>query len=260
LIAVSQQFPFWILAFYFPTNVVGSFALGRNVIMLPLTMVGSAVTMVFFQKSAEAVHRDGELQAVVGEVFKRLIIFGGFILFLLGLIGEEVFVIAFGARWSEAGVYTQILSLWMFAFFITSPISNLFYVLEKQAAFLLATVVTLSLRVLSLIIGGLSGNPRVALALFSAVSTVTTLAVCCWLLAIAGVPVSRVFDYFRKFLQICVPLLGIIAVFKWVFKFNPLGVVCVGFFGVLIYYTIVFGNDRKLRENAALLLKRYRHT
>jgi len=260
LIAVSQQFPFWILAFYFPTNVVGFFALGRNVIMLPLTMVGSAVTMVFFQKSAEVFHRDGELSTVVGEVFKRLIIFGGFILFLLGLIGEEVFIIAFGARWSEAGVYTQILALWMFTFFITSPISNLFYVLEKQAAFLLATVVTLSLRVVSLIVGGLSGDPRVALALFSGVSTVTTLAVCCWLLAIAGVPMRRIFDYFGEFLKICMPLLGMIALSKWGFKLNPLGVVSVGCFGAVIYYAIVLKNDRILMENVTMLFKRFRHT
>jgi O-antigen/teichoic acid export membrane protein len=260
LISVSQQFPFWILAFYFPTDVVGSFAIGRNVIMLPLTMVGSAVTMVFFQKSAEAFHRDGELSTVVGEVFKRLVIFGGFILFLLGLIGEEVFVIAFGARWSEAGVYAQILALWMFTFFITSPISNLFYVFEKQAAFLLATVVTLSLRVLSLVVGSLSGNPRVALALFSGVSTLTTFAVCCWLLAIAGVPMRRIFDYFGKFLKICMPILGMIALSKWVFKLNPLGVVSVGFFGAVIYYAIILKNDKILMDNVTMLFKRFRHT
>jgi O-antigen/teichoic acid export membrane protein len=260
LIVVSQQFPFWILAFYFSADVVGLFAIGRSVVMLPLTMVGNAITMVFFQKSAEAFHRDSELSKVVEEVFKRLIIFGGFILFLLGLIGEEVFIIAFGARWSEAGVYTQILALWMFAFFITSPISNLFYVLEKQAAFLLATFVTLSLRVLSLIVGSMSGDPKIALAIFAGVSTVTTLAVCCWLLVIAGVPIVRLFDYFLKLLKTSVPLLGMIALSKWGLRFDPLGVVGVGCLSAVIYYVIVLKNDRILMENASILFKRFRHT
>lgn len=260
LIGVSQQFPFWILALYFPTDVVGFFALGRNVVMLPLTMVGSAITMVFFQKSAEAFHREGELAKIVEEVFKRLIIFGGFILLLLGLIGEEVFIIAFGARWSEAGVYTQILALWMFTFFITSPISNLFYVLEKQAAFLLATFITLGLRVVSLIVGSMSGDPRIALALFSGVSTVTTLAVCCWLLVITGVPMIRILDYSGKVLKACVPLGGMIALSKWGLKLNPLGVVSVGCLSAVIYYSIALKKDRILMENATILFKGFRHT
>lgn len=259
LIGVSQQFPFWILAFYFSTNVVGSFALGRNVIMLPLTMVGSSITMVFFQKSAEALHREGELSELVDRVFKRLIIFGGFILFLLGLIGEDVFIVAFGSRWSEAGVYTQILALWMFSSFITSPLSNIFYVLEKQAAFLLATAITCSLQAMSLTVGSLSGDPRIALALFSGVSTVTTLIVCFWLIRIAGVRISRTLYHFGKLIKICVPLLSITALAKWGFELNSLGVVIVGCCNAVIYYTVVLKTDRILIENATIFFKQFRH-
>ena len=97
-----------------------------------MNMVGGAVAQVFFQKASEAHNRTGNLSKVVEEVFNRLVSLGIFPILLLTLIGEDLFIVAFGERWAEAGVYMQILGLWIFFQFISSPISTLFAVLEKQ--------------------------------------------------------------------------------------------------------------------------------
>jgi len=256
LTTTSQNFSVWVLAYYFPTTVVGLFSLGRNVIMLPMGMVGNAIAMVFFQKSAEAFHQKEELAKIEEQVFKRLLIFGSFLFFMLALIGKDAFIVAFGSRWSEAGVYTQILAVWMLTFFITSPISSLFYVLEKQAAFLVATIIILSLRGAALIFGGMTGDPRLALALFSGVSTLTTLFLCIWLLSLAGVALSRTLDEFGRLMKYSVPLLGITAIAKWIVTLNPNGVVIVGCCNVVIYYVIVLRQDRMLMEAVTQIFKR----
>jgi len=258
--SVSQHFPVWILAYYFPTTVVGLFSLGRTVVMLPLGMVGNAITMVFFQKTAEALHQTDELPRVVEQVFMRLLTFGSFLFFMLSVIGKDVFIVAFGSKWSEAGVYTQILAVWMLTFFITSPISSLFYVFEKQAAFLVAMIIILSLQAAALIFGGMIGHPRLALAIFSGVSTLTTLFLCIWLLSLANVPISRTLSEFGRLVKYIVPLLGITALAKWVLALPPLGVVLIGCCNLAIYYAIVLRKDKAIMENLTVLLKRFDHT
>ena len=69
----SQQLPVLLLAFYFSPKIVGFFALGKTVLSIPLSIVGGAVSQVFFQKASEAHNRSGNLSKVVEEVFKRLV-------------------------------------------------------------------------------------------------------------------------------------------------------------------------------------------
>ena len=52
--AISGALPIFILTMYFNPTIVGYYALGLMVLQLPLSLIGSAVTQVFFQKAAEA--------------------------------------------------------------------------------------------------------------------------------------------------------------------------------------------------------------
>ena len=75
---------------------------------------------------------EGMLPDWVEKNFRILVNFGMFPMAVMTVIGQDVVVVVFGQQWREAGVYTQILSIWGFFQFISSPMSTLFYVLEKQ--------------------------------------------------------------------------------------------------------------------------------
>lgn len=253
----SQQLPIWILAFYFLPTVVGFYALGMAVLSLPMNLLGSAIAQVFFQKAVETHNRTNDLPRVVEELFKRLVSLSIFPILLLTIVGKDVFIVAFGARWAEAGVYVQILALWIFFRFISSPISTLFSVLEKQGSALLFNGILLVIRATSLIIGGMSGDIRFTLLLFASTGVVCYGFLCFWLLSSAKVPLNRALYYLNKCAVYCLPMLGITVLAKWGFGLNPLGVSLIGFLGAIPYYVIILKQDSDLRIPVQILLKRF---
>lgn len=252
----SQQLPALLLAFYFSPKIVGFYALGRAVLGMPMSLVGGAVSQVFFQKASEAHNSTGNLSQVVEEVFKRLVSLGIFPILLLTLIGEDLFIVAFGQRWAEAGVYMQILGIWLFFVFISSPISTLYIVLEKQWAGLVFNIILFVTRAVSLIAGGLIGDARIALILFSGTGAIAFLVMAFWLLSCANVSLFRTLNIFLKKIIICIPILSIVALCEFYFDLAPIWVILIGITGSLPYYVIILEQDEELQKPIRLLKKK----
>ena len=156
-----------------------------------MSLIGSAIAQVFLQRAAEA-KTEGALAAVVESAFRRLVMLGMFPLLLLTIIGRDLFATVFGESWAEAGVYTQILSVWTFFWFISSPLSTLFRVLEKQESSLILNIVIFSTRFMALGIGGLLGDARIALLLFAVSGVLLYGYLSLSIVHVSGVPWSSV--------------------------------------------------------------------
>jgi len=163
---ISWQLPAFLLAAFFSKTEVGYYALSFRVLKLPMALIGAAIGQVFFQRAAEA-KNEGKLTVMVESNFRRLVILGLLPFLLLTIVGKDLFTVIFGQSWTEAGVYTQILSIWIFFWFISSPMSTLFRVLEKQEFSLVLNIVIFVSRFVALGVGGLMGNARLALLLFA---------------------------------------------------------------------------------------------
>ncbi len=164
---LSWQLPALMLSAFFSTAVVGYYALANRIILLPMTLVGHAVSQVFFQQGAALRTDRAALSHAVEMVFRRLVALGLLPALILAVLGQEIFTVVFGATWSEAGVYTQILAPWMFFLVISSPLSNLFLILERQELLLIVQTLVFISRVMALLAGGWLGNIYLALALWS---------------------------------------------------------------------------------------------
>lgn len=252
----SQQLPTLLLAFYFSPKIVGFYALGQAVLSMPMGLVGGAVAQVFFQKASEARNHTGNLSKVVEEVFKRLVSLGIFPILLLTLIGKDLFIVAFGARWAEAGIYMQILGLWIFFQFISSPISTLFAVLEKQHYGLLFNSVLFVTRAASLIIGGMTGDVRFTLFLVASTGVACYGFLCFWLISKAGLPVMRALYCIVKYSIYSSPLLIVIALAKWSLGVQEMGVLLLGLCCLVAYYLPVMIQDKELRKPVYRLFQR----
>ncbi len=250
----SRRLPPFLLAFFFSPTVVGFYALGHGLINLPMGLLGRAIAQVFYQQAAEA-QRTGNLAKVVEAVFRRLVSIGIFPIFLLTLIGKEAFIVVLGKSWAEAGVYVQILGTWMFLVFLSSPISALVSVLGKQAQGLLLSIILFITRLISLVLGGVMGNARIALAFFAGTGFIISFWKCFWLLSSVGIPKSRALYYLGKYISYSMPIMGIVALAKWVLKFNPSGILLVGCLGTVLYYTLIIWEDKTLRENIQRLVR-----
>jgi O-antigen/teichoic acid export membrane protein len=183
--ALSWQAPIWLLASFFSPAIVGFYAVGNRLIRAPMTLVGHSIAQVFFREASESEH-EGRLGNTVDSVFRRLVSFGLLPAILIFFVGEELFAVLLGEPWREAGVYTQILAPFVFFWFISSPLSQLINVKERQGTGVLLQAAILVFRVVPLIIGGLLGDARFAIILFSISGAAVYGFLSWWLVGIAG--------------------------------------------------------------------------
>jgi lipopolysaccharide exporter len=220
--SISWQLPTLMLSSYFSTAVVGYYALGYRILQLPMSFIGGAIGQVFFQRVSEA-HLRGELNLAVEQTFRRLVMIGLFPMLTLAFIGRDLFILLFGTDWAEAGVYTQILSVWAFLWFISSPLSTVFSTLQKQEHMLRWNLVNFATRFGSLWVGGILQDARMAVFLFSSSGIFVYGYIVLSILVHAGVPLSTIMKIISAQLLLFLPV------------------------GCLLLYLLVVGSQAELR-------------
>jgi len=164
--SISWQLPIFLLTAFFSPFIAGLYSICTGVLQFPMSFIGSSISQVFFQRAVES-KVEGTLSSLVENVFKVLVLLGLFPMLILALIGRDLFEVVFGSAWSEAGIYAQLLGLWTFLWFISSPLSTLYIVLEKQELGLKINIVNIITRFLAIWMGGMLGNARISIALFA---------------------------------------------------------------------------------------------
>ncbi len=187
--SISPQVPTFLLAYYYGTSVVGYFSLANQVVNMPMGLLGTAIQQVFFQKISEVKNGNdpGNMKVIVSEVYKKLILIGVFPMILLLILGGEIFTFAFGKSWYTSGIYIKILVPWIFLVFLSSPISTLYSVFDKQGVWLTFSIFLLISRVVALVIGGTYGSAEFSLGLFSITGILFWLWNNAYLLNLAGI-------------------------------------------------------------------------
>lgn len=241
---VSWQLPAFMLAYFFNPTIVGFYALGNRVLRLPMNFIGGAIGQVFFQRASEA-NVQAKLKEVVLNVFEKLFKIGFLPLLILTLTGEDFFVVIFGQKWGEAGIYTQILSLWSFLWFISSPLSKLFSVLEIQDRSLWINFWVFITRFVSLLVGGLYKDIYVCLALFSLSGILVYGSMNIYLLLKAGVSRQDVFQVFETVLKKSFLFFICVISIKYLTNNSAL-IVAFSILNMLLYFYFILKTDKEM--------------
>ncbi len=215
---ISWQLPALLLSTFFGASVVGYYALAFRLISLPMNFIGKSIGQVFFQRASVA-KNDGTLTEVVDKTFIHLVKVSMFPILILTLTGQDMFIFAFGEQWRESGIYVQILGGWSFLWFISSPLSTLFTVLERQKDLLYIQIGIFISRFLSLLIGGYVGNEKIALALFSISGFLLYGYLNILILSLSGISiVSIIYRLFVNFLSLLPVVFAIKIIIVLIFK------------------------------------------
>jgi len=255
--SISTQITPLFLVFFFDPVIVGYYALANMVIFMPIGLIGSATSQVFFQKACDEKNRTGSVKNIVREIQQRLISIGMFPMFILIIIGTDLFSFVLGPQWYVAGEYAGILAPWLLFVFIASPLSTIFSVLEKQTIDLIFNLLILVSRIVVLVIGGLSGNPFFTLVLFSITGIIFWGWMNLYLLKISGIPyLIGLKDYIRFFclgLVLIIPLLAVkLLIMPTYILFVVAGAVTV------VYYTIILLNDSILKKEFLKIIRGFK--
>lgn len=241
----SWQMPAFLLSYFFSPVETGYYSLGFRILSLPMSLIGASISQVFFQRAAEA-KIEGTLPVLVESTFQKLLVFAIFPMLTLTFIGKNLYMVVFGHEWAEAGVYTQILSIWTIFWFVSSPLSTLFSVLEKQEYGLKVNIMLLLTRVISLAVGGWLGNARLALLLFSITGVLVYGNLCITISKQAGVMVRKVLkDIIFETVRF-IPL-GIILLIISKTENNYWGLVAGGM-GVALRYLTYFNSNKRIKS------------
>ncbi|MGB9927155.1 MAG: lipopolysaccharide biosynthesis protein [Methanosarcina sp.] len=243
--SVSWQLPAFLLASFFSPAIVGFYSLGFRLLQLPMSFVGTSISQVFFQRASRALS-EGTLSNLVESVFRMLVIIGMFPILILTIIGSDVFTVVFGRAWTEAGVYVQILSLWGFIWFISTPLSTIYVVVEKQHFGFGYNFFNLTTRLLSLVIGGMLGNARIALMLFSFSGIIVYGYLCLKMMHYSGVKMSKPFQIVLANFMMFIPAGALIIALK-ALGINQILLVVISGLIVCIYYLYILKKDTQVK-------------
>jgi O-antigen/teichoic acid export membrane protein len=245
--AIAVQFIPFLFAFFFSPVIVGYYAMSNIIINLPLKLVGNSMETVFYQKACVEKNLTGSITTIVKMIHTRLISMGMFGCLIVMTIGPELFAFVLGAKWYIAGTYAQILAPMFFAVFISYPLFSIFNVLEMQDASLGFNILRLVSTITALIIGGLYGDPIIAVILLSCFGVVCWSWMNLYTLKIAGVrrrdAIREIIHYLIFGLFLCMPVL--IAKF---YAISSKWLIIMAIIMAIVYYFIVIYRDRSLRD------------
>ncbi len=236
---LSWQLPSFVLARYFSVEAVGYFGLAMRVIFAPFSLIGTSVAQVFFQE-AEQKKKDGLLTLMVENVTYALALVALCPVVVLMVSGQEIFTVIFGSSWAEAGRYAQILGLWTLFVFVSSPLHGILNTLGRQEVGLGFNIVLLGTRIISIIIGVMAKDARIAIALFSLTGVICYAAIAFWILRACDVSAKKISSWLFEMIYLSVIILVGLLPAKMLWSESPVLVVLASLIVCVLYYAGLF--------------------
>lgn len=163
----SGQMPTFLLGSLFNSAAAGFFMLTQRVMGAPMTLVASAIGDVFRQEASYAYVNIGNCKDIYMKTFKRLLYISIVPSIAFFFIAPDLFALIFSEKWRVAGEYAQILTPVLLLRFITSPLSVMFIIAEKQKLDLIWQIVLLATTSAAFFIGYLYASEKTALIFYS---------------------------------------------------------------------------------------------
>lgn len=187
----GSQLPPLMLAALFGAGAAGLYVIAHRVLAMPMSLIGQAVGNVFFSNAAKA-YREGDLGPLVSDVHDKLANIAMPPALVLMVSGPELFTLVFGEEWRKSGELARWMAPWLYMVFITSPLSTLYSIMEKERQGLIFQVVLLATRVAAIMLGAGYGELVIAVILFSFASALCWTGFLVWIALSTGNTLSMI--------------------------------------------------------------------
>jgi len=142
---MGYQLLYILIGKFFGLVSLGQFFLAYKITGLPLSLISSSISQVFYREAIKEQIETGKIKNTFKNVLIKLILLGLVIFPIMFFVVEFIFLPVFGMQWSEAKVYAEIL-LPMFAIrFISSSLSIILIIFQKQHIEMLINLLILSI-------------------------------------------------------------------------------------------------------------------
>jgi len=240
-------------------SVVGLYAKSLQLLLIPLTLIGTSISQVLYQRAAEKRAANQDISGLIQGVVNRLITVSMLPTVVIALIGADVFAIICGRNWGEAGVYATILSPWLLVVGLTNPLLGLFNITERLGASFLYNLVVLIVRIAAIALGGVViKNARWTMAIYMVVGIIAEGWLLWYLLSLVGVSLRSTAHVAGLHLLHALPTAAAAAGAKWVFGFPPHLTVSVALVVSASYWYLAFRRDALFKGYLAKARDKFR--
>lgn len=140
------QLPLIIIATELASPEAAYLMLAMRIMQAPMGLIGSAIGQVYFSRAAQEL-RDGSIKSFTIETLNPLIKYGASTIIFIAIISTELLPLAFGSEWSRTGEIVLWIMPWLIIQFISSPISMIMHVANRQRPMMLLTAFGFATRV-----------------------------------------------------------------------------------------------------------------
>ncbi|MBV5262131.1 oligosaccharide flippase family protein [Synechococcus moorigangaii CMS01] len=159
--SAAIQLPVILIAAFTIGPEAGFVFLAARVMGAPMQLIGRAVGQVYLARAPEEM-RAGRLRAFTFSILKPLALLSIPGLTLMALLAPVVFALVFGEEWRRAGILLQWMTPWFILQFLSSPVSLILHVTNRQRTAAVLHVCGLVLRTGMVLAAGLWMTDRVA--------------------------------------------------------------------------------------------------
>jgi len=152
LSAIAMGLPIAILGFFDGSDAAGQYSLAVQVLMLPSVLVGTGIANAFFPRFARSRPDGGQRGRMLAGTTALMAALGVLPHLALLVAGPFLFSLIFGSQWQTAGVFSQLLSIWLFLWFCSRPSMNAVSVMGLEGFLLGWEICAVVLRAAAMII------------------------------------------------------------------------------------------------------------
>lgn len=131
------------LSSLYNVSVLGHFYMAQRVLGIPITLLSASVGQVFFQSAVQEKVQTGQARVIFKSTVKKLLIITIPFFVVLYFIIEDLFAFVFSDDWRIAGTYSKLLIPVFAIRLVSSPVSMINTVFEKQIYGLIISIVLL---------------------------------------------------------------------------------------------------------------------
>lgn len=189
---LSSQLPVFLVKPFFGATMLGLYSFPHRYVSTPVQLLSTSISRVYVQKAQTLKNNIPELGGLTLSLFKKQFLMGIIPFAVMGLWGEPLFRFVFGAEWAFSGFLAQLIAPWLFVVMLSSPLSSILIVMEKQRVSMVYNVLLLVFRIVSLLAGGLIlKDISWAIGLYSFTGFVFFVALGIYSLKLAGVNLAK---------------------------------------------------------------------
>jgi len=158
----------FLLSHYYSQAQVGQHSRTIRLLFGPLSIIASAVGQVFYQRAADCHQNGGNLRQLVVKVVLALTGISVPMFLIVMFFGPDLFSWFLGENWRQAGEFGRLLAPWVFLNFITTPVSQIPIIVNRQKTAFLISVIGHTLFLAAIAVGGICHNINLGFILVSA--------------------------------------------------------------------------------------------